>query len=107
MVPSNQALRCDIQHTRGVQFSNKEDIMSEKQQHNMAELRLKMINKYGVEEHHKHNKLHSPYRLHWRSHPTQKFDGIDATTDVNGSTGHIREFNLQKTRKRLAKGRFH
>ena len=81
--------------------------MSEKQQHTAASMREKMLNRYGDGLHHKHDKLHSPYRKHCRSHPAQSHPQIDGEKEINSSTGLLREFKLRKIRKRLDKGRFH
>ena len=81
--------------------------MSEKTQHTAASLREKMLSRYGDGLHHKHNKLHLPYRKHCRTHPVIPQNGHDKELDVNCSTGLIREFKLRKMRKRLDKGRFH
>lgn len=93
------------------EFSNptrhKEIIMSEKQQHTVASMREKMLSRYGDGLHHKHNKLHQPYRLHCRSHPNQLTDNSEQIKDINCSTGLLREIKLRKLRKRLDKGRIH
>ena len=81
--------------------------MSEKIQHTAASLREKMSNRYSDGLHHKHNKNHLEYRQHCRSHPCKQSNGTDEETDVNYSTGLIREFKLRKMRKRLDKGRIH
>ena len=84
--------------------------MSERSQHTAASMREKMLQRYGDDLHHKHNKNHSAYRQHCRSHPVQKrINGWDAESEpeVHCSTGHIREWNLRKYCKQYAKGRFH
>ena len=81
--------------------------MSEKTQHTAASLREKMLNRYGDELHHKHNKNHLPYRQHCRSHPCNLNQEKDDESLLNGSTGLLREFKLRKMRKRLDKGRIH
>jgi len=80
--------------------------MSEKQQRTAASMREKMINRYGDGLHHKHDKLHIPYRHHCKSHPVQPHTILDDVKE-NCSTGLQREFKLRKVRKRLDKGRFH
>ncbi|HRD71318.1 MAG TPA: hypothetical protein PK657_14390 [Legionella sp.] len=80
--------------------------MPEKTQHTAASLREKMANRYGDELNHKHNKNHLLYRKHCKSHPVN-LNGADEETEVNGSTGLLREFKLRKMRKRLDKGRIH
>lgn len=81
--------------------------MSEKQQHTAASMREKMLNRYGDGFHHKHNKNHSLYRLHCRSHPIQRSNGIDEVKDINCSTGLKRIIKLRKFRKQLDKRRIH
>lgn len=81
--------------------------MSEKQQRTAASMREKMISRYGDELHHKHDKNHTSYRMHCRTHPVQLINGQDEEADVNTSTGSLRLVRLRKIRKRLAKGRFH
>ncbi|MDI1351648.1 MAG: hypothetical protein PSV35_02600 [bacterium] len=81
--------------------------MSEKIQRTAASLREKMINRYGDELRHKHNKNHLSYRQHCRSHPVILNTQNDEETSLNGSTGLLREFKLRKMRKRLDKGRIH
>ena len=81
--------------------------MSEKQQHNAAIMREKMINRYGDGLHHKHDKLHNPYRMHYRTHPVLITHTPEQEKDINCSTGNIRATKLRRIRKRLDKGRFH
>ena len=83
--------------------------MSEKQQHTAAHMREQMLNRYGDDLHHKHDKCHNSYRLHSRSHPAHLTNGQDQEQkkDVNCSTGLLHVMKLRKLRKRLAKGRFH
>ena len=81
--------------------------MSEKQQHTAARMREQMENRYGDGLHHKHNKLHSPYRKHCRSHPMQLTVENAQEKDINCSTGLLHLIKLRKVRKRLAKGQFH
>ena len=81
--------------------------MSEKQQHTAARMRESMSNRYGDGLQHKHNKLHTPYRQHCKSHPVIVTTEIGQEKNINCSTGLIHETNLRKIRKRLDKGRFH
>ena len=81
--------------------------MSEKIQRTAASMREKMLNRYGDELHHKHDKHHNSYRLHYKSHPVQTSIILADQKEVNGATGLLREFKLRKIRKRLDKGRFH
>lgn len=80
--------------------------MSEKMQHTAAALREKMLARYSDGLHHKHNKSHLAYRQHCRSHPILSNNQHDES-QVNESTGLLREFKLRKMRKRLDKGRIH
>ena len=84
--------------------------MSEKQQRTAASMRETMLHHYDDTLHHKHDKYHLSYRMHWPSHPShpvQAVNGHDVEKAINESTGIVRERNLQKTRKRFDKGRFH
>lgn len=81
--------------------------MSDKTQNTSSSLREKMLNRYGNELHHKHNKNHLQYRQHYKSHPCNLSKIEEQSTEYNGSTGLIRQFKLRKMRKRLDKGRFH
>ena len=81
--------------------------MSEKQQHTAARMRETMMRRYGDGIHHKHDKNHNPYRLHFKSHPVQIVDISPQDKDINCSTGLLRTIKLRKIRKRLDKGRFH
>jgi hypothetical protein len=80
--------------------------MSEKTQHTAAGLREKMLQRYSDGLTHKHNKNHLPYRLHFKSHPSNQLHEEDEESQPNGSTGLIREFKLKKVRKRQD-GRVH
>lgn len=81
--------------------------MSEKAQHTTEKLRVKMIAKYGEINHHKHNKLHCPYRKHWKSHPVHEANMPDENIVIYKSSGLLRALNLHKTRTRTHNGRFH
>lgn len=81
--------------------------MSEKAQHTAANMREKMLRRYGDTFHHKHNKLHSPYRQHCRTHPVVNVKYQELEKEVNESTGSIRTSKLRKLRKRLDKCRIH
>jgi len=83
--------------------------MSDKLQHTTASMRIKMIAKYGTEHHHKHDKLHSPYRLHWKSHPVQKINVAGVEMKVKEPSEFVPDFNVhvQKTRIRLRRGSYH
>ena len=81
--------------------------MSDKIQHTAASLREKMDSRYSDGLHHKHNKNHLAYRHHCKSHPSNQINFKNEESDLNGSTGLLREFKLRKMRKRLDKGRIH
>lgn len=81
--------------------------MSEKIQHTAASMREKMSSRYGDEIFHKHNKNHTSYRLHCRTHPCNSNTDYEQLVRLNTSTGLVRQFKLQKFRKRLDKGKFH
>ena len=74
--------------------------MSEKQQHNDYLTQLKMLNNYGDEHQHKHNKSHLSFRKHFKSHPVQiqriDLDHMDMS-NMERSTGLIRKEKLKKT----------
>jgi hypothetical protein len=84
----------------------KDSIMSEKQQGTSCGLREKMLSKYADGLHHKHNKNHSQFRHHYKSHPVQPLNGSNLEESL-GSTGLVREYKLRKLRTRLDKGCFH
>lgn len=81
--------------------------MSEKQQHTAASMREKMLNRYGNDLHHKHDKNHQAYRKHFRTHPVQKDNNRQQEEHITSSTGLVRAENLRKVRKRLDKGHIH
>jgi hypothetical protein len=83
--------------------------MSERIQRTAASMREKMLQRYGDEMHHKHDKNHNEYRQHYRSHPVvqRSLEEIMGEQDTNTSTGIIREVRLRKFRKRLAKTPIH
>ena len=81
--------------------------MSEKLQHTTAHMRVLMEHRYGDSVYHKHNKDHSAYRLHCKSHPHEKSNSQHKEDELHESTGHLHELGQQKVRKRMAKGRFH
>ncbi|MCA0402398.1 MAG: hypothetical protein LCH30_01240 [Proteobacteria bacterium] len=81
--------------------------MSEKQQRTAQSMREKMLSRYGEECRHKHNKNHTPFRQHCRSHPVQTSNNHVNLESESESTGLLRAFKLRKIRKRLDKGRIH
>ncbi len=81
--------------------------MSEKLQHTAASMREKMLNRYGDDNPHKHNKNHQLYRQHCRSHPINFLLQTKNELSENESTGILRATKLRKIRKRLNKGQVH
>jgi len=81
--------------------------MSEKKQHTATAMRLQMAHRYSDGLHHKHDKCHVHYRLHYRSHPVTVRHEYEQEKTIDDSTGYLRQFKLRKIRKRLDKGRFH
>ena len=84
--------------------------MSEKIQRTAEIMRNTMHHRYDDGLHHKHNKYRLPYRLHWRSHPSnteQLRDGFDQSQALNELEPSFREKNLKKTRLRIVKHRIH
>ena len=81
--------------------------MSDKQQHTAFSLRNTMMNHYGDEIHHKHDKRHLPSRQHCRSHPHHTEAVENVIQEINHRTGLLRETNLRKYRKQIAKRMIH
>lgn len=81
--------------------------MAERIQKTAQSMREKMLNRYGDELHHKHDKNHLEYRFHSPSHPCDPLKRHDYDV-YNAPDKHLtRELNSQKLRKRLDKGRIH
>ena len=80
--------------------------MSEKLQGTASSMREKMLHRYDDGLQHKHDKNHTHYRKHFKSHPVIT---ANATDDIEnrGSTGLVRTIKLRKLRKRLDKGSIH
>lgn len=81
--------------------------MAERIQKTAQSMREKMLNRYGDEYHHKHDKNHLAYRLHCRTHPCDPHKRHDYDVFDAPSKHLTRELNSQKLRKRLDKGRIH
>ena len=80
--------------------------MSERFQGTAARLHERMLQRYGDEMHHKHDKSHVTYRQHYRTHGVVK--SVKAiNNEPYDSTGTVREINLRKFRRGLVKGRIH
>lgn len=81
--------------------------MSEKMQKTSDNLREQMLNRYGDELQHKHNKHRRPYRLHNRTHPCL-IPNVQKNLDMETvSSGLIRAFKLKKLKKRQGKNGIH
>lgn len=84
--------------------------MSERIQRNAETLREHMLNRYDDGFHHKHNKCHLPYRMHWPSHPSHSHQLInkhDQTINSNESISEMGKKIIKKTRLRIVKHRIH
>lgn len=83
--------------------------MSERMQQTAASMREKMLQRYGDDRHHKHDKNHIAYRQHCRSHPVtpKSIEKWNGEQELHCSTGVIREFKLRKCRKGLVKPDIH
>lgn len=80
--------------------------MSEKLQGTASSMREKMLHRYDDGLQHKHDKNHTRYRKHFRSHPVMNSKTVDEMEN-QGSTGLLRTIKLRKLRKRLDKGSIH
>lgn len=81
--------------------------MSEKMQKTSDNLREQMLNRYGNELPHKHNKNRRPYRLHNKTHPClipnyQKNLELESV-----ASGNVGELKLKKLRTRQNNGGIH
>lgn len=76
--------------------------MSERLQNTAARMREKMLQRYGDEFHHKHDKNHIPFRHHCRTHPVEnsRYEP-NGDRDINDSTGLIRKQKLRRFSKGL------
>lgn len=81
--------------------------MSEKLQHTTESIRETMMNHYGDEIHHKHDKRHSPFRRHCRSHQRQTALDENSHVTENHRTGLVGLIKLKKFRKRLSRREIH
>ena len=85
-------------------------IMSEKTQRTAATMRNHMHQRYDDGLHHKHDKCHLPYRLHWPSHSNnsvQWVDGLDQAIDQKEPILTISKKIQKKTRLRIVKHNIH
>lgn len=82
--------------------------MSERLQHTAISTRELMLRRYDDGLHHKHDKNHTLYRQHCRSHPVkQRANGLDAEREINCSTGLVREMRLRQYKNKICKTRCH
>ncbi len=81
--------------------------MSDKQQGTAQATRQTMLNHYGNEIHHKHDKRHCPYRLHNPSHHREIIIQESEEHSNNHHTGLVKLINMKKFRKQLAKRMIH
>lgn len=77
--------------------------MSEKLQHTATRTRELMMNRYGDGLHHKHNKCHLNFRLHYPTYPSLLLEAAN----IHKPTTHFPAGKIRKFRQRIAKGRFH
>ena len=85
-----------------------EVIMSERLQRTAASMRERMLQRYGDELHHKHDKNHNPYRQHCRSHPVKThYPLTNEEAESQASTGLIRELKLRQYRKQSGNRHVH
>lgn len=76
--------------------------MSERLQRTATSMREKMLQRYGDELHHKHDKNHLPFRRHCRSHPVQRTTyEPNGARDLNESTGLVGQRKLRQFSKGL------
>ena len=81
--------------------------MSERKQHTSACMRENMGHRYGDAFHHKHDKRHLEYRLHWRSHPVTILRNQEHLEAIKIQPDLLRSFKIKKTYKRLANTSIH
>lgn len=81
--------------------------MSEKKQGTAFNMHQRMFNRYGDVYYHKHNKDHSQFRMHYRTHPVEIPDFFSSDTETHYSTGLLRAMKLRRMRKRANKGAIH
>ncbi|MCH9756456.1 MAG: hypothetical protein K0U37_04615 [Gammaproteobacteria bacterium] len=81
--------------------------MSERTQRTSAFTREHMAHRYGDDFHHKHDKRHLVYRLHWRSHPNKITPNQEQLEAIKNPTDSFRTPVKEKMWKRLAKTPFH
>jgi|GEM_PF-1963182 len=76
--------------------------MSERKQHTSAYMREHMDRRYGDGFHHKHDKRHLDYRLHWPSHPTASLRNEKHLEIIKFQPDLFRASKIKKPYKRLA-----
>jgi hypothetical protein len=81
--------------------------MSERKQHTSACMRENMGHRYGDAFHHKHDKRHLEYRLHWPSHPVTIQRDQEHLEIIKSQPNLLSAFKIKKTCKRLANTSIH
>ena len=81
--------------------------MSERKQHTSACMHENMGHRYGDEFHHKHDKRHLKFRLHWRSHPVTNLRKQEHPEIIKSQPDLFRAFKIKKMCKRLANTSIH
>ena len=81
--------------------------MSERTQHICVIMQDQMSHRYGDEYLHKHDKRHTNYRRHWKTHPVTTQPKQEQPDGKRFSENLLRTKGKRKIWKRLAKISFH
>lgn len=81
--------------------------MSERMQHTCTFMHKEMSHRYGDQYIHKHDKRHSRYRAHWRTHPIHIMQKEEQLEVIKNPKFLFRAKKKEKLMKRLAKASFH
>jgi hypothetical protein len=83
--------------------------MSERLQRTSKKTGENMLNRYPDGLHHKHDKNHRAFRMHYRTHPNLNPNFLKelAADRTEVSSELLRELKMRKTRKRYDKGQIH
>ena len=84
--------------------------MSDRTQRTAATMRENMLRRYDDDFHHKHDKCHLPYRMHWPSHPHNKTHlshEQEQTPQAGETSSQLGKRIVKKTRLRIVKHRSH
>ena len=77
--------------------------MSERMQRTAVSTRDKMLQRYGDEFHHKHDKNHIQFRRHCRSHPVERiYERPEGVRELNESTGLVGQKKLRQFSKSIS-----